>query len=70
MNGFFTFDIVLLVLNETNKEFSEGVKITNMQQGGWASANNPSTTSGINVDTGDSASIIYLHNMVKHQAHF
>ena len=54
----FTVYIVLLVLNETNKESSAGVNIKNMHQGVWDNANNPSTPSGSNFDSGSLTSTI------------
>ena len=49
---------MLLLLNQTNKESSAGVNITNMQQGVWYNANNQSVHNVSNVDTGDSVSTI------------
>ena len=46
---------MLLLLNQTNKESSAGVNITNMQKGGWDNANNPSTHNASNVETSASA---------------
>ena len=53
-----TVGIVLLVLNETNKESSAGLNVSNINQGDCDNKNNLSTPNGSNFETGASAIII------------